>query len=344
MGHNPLDKIKNISTAYMESSVLLAAADLDIFTRIIKNGNSISLEKIVKLIKANLRATEVLLNTLVAMGFLTLTKNQEGEINYSVLSDYSKYLDSSHEDSFIPMLRHMGVCQRSWSRLAWSVLSGKAQNRQNSILGKEEDNLSYIRAMNSAGIWLAEPLIKEMEKAGFLEFKTKTPAILDIGGASGTYTKAFLDILPHAVGAIFDLPIAISEAKKRFEGTGYASRVRYFEGNFFQNSLPKEYDLAWLSAIIHSYSRDESVELYKNAYQSLKPGGKLAIRDHIMENETSSLEGNLFGVNMLVQTSTGRVYTIDEVKEDLEEAGFVNCEMAIKREDMCAVAIGYKEE
>lgn len=52
------------------------------------------------------------------------------------------------------------------------------------------------------------------------------------------------------------------------------------------------------------------------------------------ESRTYPPEGALFALNMLVNTEGGDTYTFAEVKEALEEAGFVNVEMPRKGERM----------
>jgi hypothetical protein len=83
-----------------------------------------------------------------------------------------------------------------------------------------------------------------------------------------------------------------------------------------------------LSAIIHQNSREQNVELFRKAYRALNPCGMLLVRDHIMdEARTWPLEGAMFAINMLANTSGGDTYTFLEVERDLREAGFKNVKL-----------------
>lgn len=343
MSTSPYEKLRSASSGFMRSSILAAAAELDCFTWIISRGNRSGARALSQGLQTDPRGTEVLLDALAATGFL-LKNGIDADALYSVPDEYLSLLDSRHPETFIPLLRHMSCVQRSWSRLTWSVKDGKPQEHQASILGSEEDDISFIQGMNSVAVRLVTPTMESLQQAGILSFSTPKPRILDIGGASGTYARALLETVPDAQVTVFDLPVGIRQAKKRFEGSEFAGRVGLVEGDFMETPLPTGYDLAWLSAIIHGLGRDECVQLYRNIHQSLVPGGRVAIRDYFMSpDRLSPPDGALFGVNMLVNTPEGRVYTFNETKDDLEQAGFGDVRLSVPSPSMSAVVVARKE-
>lgn len=342
MNASPFERLRGIASGYMQSSVLAAAAELDCFTHILARGNSLGAAELAAYLGCEQRGLEVLLDALAAMQLLG-KNSKDGAARYSVTQDYAEALDSREKTTMIPMLRHMAGGQRTWSRLTWSVKDGKPQERHPSILGAEEDRVSFIMAMNSIALQLAGPTVESLRAAGVLDFAVPHPRLLDIGGASGTYTQAFLEALPQASATVFDLSVGIAQARKRFIGSAFEGRVNLIEGDFLRDALPEAFDFAWLSAIIHSHSREESRAIYKNALQALNRGGVLAVRDYMMSpDRTSPPDGTLFGVNMLVNTPHGRVYTFDEVKEDLEAVGFGRVRLAVPGPGMSAVVVATK--
>ena len=87
-------------------------------------------------------------------------------------------------------------------------------------------------------------------------------------------------------------------------------------------NLPGGADFAWVSAICHQHSRQHNRELFAKVYQALVPGGRIAIRDIVMEPcRTQPRDGALFAINMLVNTETGGTFTFEEYAEDLRAAG-----------------------
>ncbi len=336
---NPFDRLRIVSSAYQESCVLIAAAELDLGTRILERSNSSTVEELATAIRLDSRALTVLLDAMVGLGYFT----KSADSRYSVMESFVELLDSRHPKTFVPMIRHQGNCLRGWSQLAWVVAGGIPAQEHSSILGSEADGVSFILAMNSLGRALVGPLVDELKKSGVLMFPKENLRFIDIGGASGTYTLAFLEALPKAEGTIFDLPVGIQEAQRRFGGTPLESRVSFASGNFYQDELPNGFDFAWISAIIHQHGRAESQNLYGKAFRALNSGGRIAVRDFVMDpSRTSPPFGTLFGVNMLVHTPNGMVYTFDEIRADLEAVGFVDVRLAIPAETMSAVVVAEK--
>jgi hypothetical protein len=164
-----------------------------------------------------------------------------------------------------------------------------------------------------------------------------------VGGASGTYTEAFLKELPGSSATIFDLPVSAAQVKRRFAGSALEARVSFVEGDFTRVALPAGFDFAWISAIIHQMNQSESRMLYAKALNALNPGGTVAVRDYVMsENRLSPPDGALFGINMFVNTPSGMVYTYREIKEDLEAAGFKEVAHAVDVPSMAAVVTAKK--
>ena len=337
------DRIRTASS-FQEACALIATAELDLGTQVLERSNSIAATDLASLLKFDRRALTILLDALAGLGYFAkeyMTKSADAR--YSVAEPFIELLDNRHPASFIPMLRHQGNCLRNWSQLANVVSNGIPAQKSSSILGSEADQVSFILAMNTIARTLVDPMLEDLKKHGVLDFAKENIRFLDIGGASGTYTLAFLEALPQAEGTIFDLPVAIREARKRFAGTQLESRVSFAEGDFYLNEFPGGFDFAWISAIIHQHGRAESRALYEKVRRALNPGGRIAVRDFVMEsNRTAPVAGALFGINMLVATRNGMVYTFDEISADLKAAGFVNIQFAVPTDTMSAVVSAEK--
>ena len=163
-------------------------------------------------------------------------------------------------------------------------------------------------------------------------------AMVDVGGASGTWTLALLRAMPDATAVIFDLPDAIKLAEKRIAESGLADRIELAPGDFYRDELPGDCDFAWVSAIIHQHGRERNKEFLAKVYRALRPGGTIGLRDVVMRpDRTAPTPGAMFAVNMLACTDTGMTYTMAEVAEDLEAAGFIEPKLAIQDEFMNSV-------
>jgi len=168
--------------------------------------------------------------------------------------------------------------------------------------------------------------------------------LLDIGGASGSYTQAFLEAYPDMKAKLFDLPSVIKIAQTRLSDTDLINRITFVAGNFYKDELPTGQDLALLSAVIHQNSPEQNIELFRKIYGALQPGGRLVIRDHIMNpDHTQPTSGAFFAVNMLIATIGGGTYSFEEIKASLESAGFAKINLIQPDEQMDGLIEGFKQ-
>jgi precorrin-6B methylase 2 len=216
------------------------------------------------------------------------------------------------------------------------VLNGKPATARPSIRGAKGDLASFIRAMHEISEPLAMPLINSL---GPLKFTH----LLDLGGASGTWTIPFLRLYPKARATIFDRPDVIPMARRLMKKAGLTGRVTLVPGNYLSDAMPSGIDLAWVSAIVHQNSRKQNRAMFAKIFSALEPGGQILIRDVVMDqSRTRPVAGAIFAVNMLVGTPTGGTFTFAELREDLSNAGFVNIKYLLRGEAMDSVVCATK--
>ena len=327
--------LEGFSHSYQSICIIGAAAELDLFTPLIRA--PLTAAALARRCETDLRATVMLLDALAALDILH--KSGDAEPAYRVRDGYRELLDIAHPKTYIPMLRHRVNCIRQWVELARVLTSGKPHKPAASILGPAEDYRSFVLAMHAVGIDFAAGVVDALEQAGCLHFRH----LLDVGGASGTYTLEMLARLPHAQATLFDLPPAIGEARKRFAGTEVEPRIQFAAGDFDVDELPAGCDFAWVSAIIHQFDRGRARALYAKIRRALEPGGKIAVRDFVMQPcRTMPFDGAMFAINMLTATENGMCYTYDEIREDLEAAMFTDIRYAVPSDTMGAIVTAVK--
>lgn len=322
-------QILEMMNGFRASCVMGAAAELDLWTLL--DEQSLTAKQLAEKLQSDLRATTMLLDAVVA---LQLLEKHEG--GYSVPRELRNWLTKDAEGTVLPMLQHASNIMRGWSQLAWTAKGGIPMPRPSSIRGPEADRASFIAAMHSISEPMADGLVAQL---GPLTFRH----LLDVGGASGTWTLAFLRAVPTATATIFDLPNTITQARQRLANTEFTPRVTLAAGDFYADDLPEGADFAWVSAICHQHSRQHNRKLFAKVFKALAPGGRIAIRDIVMEPcRTQPREGALFAINMLVNTDTGGTFTLEEYAEDLKAAGFENPRLLVKHEAMNSVVVAEK--
>ncbi len=323
------EQVLEMGASFMPSCVLGAAAELDLFTLL--DDESLTVEQIAGRLKSDPRATRMLLDAVTSLDLL----DKQGDL-YSVPPELRPLLNLHNPETVLPMVLHRMNILRGWAQLAWVAKAGIPGPRQASIRGPAADREAFVAAMHTVSRPNADPLVGKLQP---LEFRR----LLDVGGASGTWTMAFLKAAPDSTATIFDLPDAIKQARDRFAHSELAGRVTFVPGDFYADRLPAGCDLAWVSAIIHQHSRRHNRELFAKVFEALEPGGRIAIRDVVMDSDrVHPVEGALFAINMLVNTDEGGTFTFDEIAEDLQAAGFVDPDLKVRSEDMNSVVTARK--
>jgi SAM-dependent methyltransferase len=156
--------------------------------------------------------------------------------------------------------------------------------------------------------------------------------VLDIGGGSAAYSIAFVRAAPGIGADVFELPEVLPITREYIEAAGEAERVRTRAGDLLKDELAPgdgalPYDLALLFSITHIISAEENQSLLARCHRALAPGGRLAIHDHVLnDDKTSPRAGAVFAINMLVATRSGGTYSMTEYDSWLRAAGFRSVE------------------
>ena len=324
---NP-QEILALSRNFMECRVLLTGAELDVFTCLAEPDSSRNLaEK-----KGwHARPLAVLLDALTGMGLL-IKKDGLYRTDPALLP----FLRSDSSQTVLPMIRHAASIWKNWSNLTPIVTETGGVKSTAGGFENSEDQEAFIGAMHVVGIARAPKIIQAINPGS-------AQRLIDVGGASGTYTIAFLEACPEMSATLFDLPNVVSMGRARIAEAGLMDRVSIVAGDFYTDTLPAGHDLALVSAIIHMNSPEQNVDLYKKIFNALVPGGRVVIRDHVMKpDHTSPKSGALFAINMLVATPGGGTYTYEEIKTGLIAAGFENIKLIQEGELMMGLVEAYR--
>jgi precorrin-6B methylase 2 len=318
------DDVLELARSYQPACVLAAAAELDLFT--VLADDSLGAGDVANKLGTDLRATTILLDALAA---LELLEKRDGR--FVLPANTARVLTQASPTSVLPMLQHQANCMRRWAQLARVVQTGEPAERRSSIRGETGDEAAFIGAMEVVSAPVASGIVDELGLPAFSH-------LLDLGGASGTWTIAFLRARPDATATLFDLPHVIPMAERRISEARMADRVKLVAGDFLAHPLPPGADLVWVGAIVHQNSRQQNRRLFSAIAEALNDGGHILIRDVLMDDSRMSpVIGALFAINMLVATEGGGTYTFGELREDLEDAGFSGVTVLRRDEGMNSI-------
>lgn len=306
------EDIRDLANAFRASRTLLTAFELKIFTLLDKH--MIPSEEIAKKISADARATDRLMNALCAMGLL---KKVHGKFYNSDIA--SKYLVEGKPD-FMGNLYHTNHLWNNWNHLTNSVINGSSKTSNKDKSEKENWVEAFIGAMHYRGVSQGKIVAMMIDISNVKK-------MLDVGGGSAAFSMEFVKKNPVIKATVLDLPDVIPLTKKYVDDAGLIDNFSFIEGFYLTTDFKDNYDLIFLSAIIHINNYEQNKILIKKCADALNENGMIVISDFIMdEDRTKPYHGALFSLNMLVGTANGDTYTEKEIREWFGSAGLSNVE------------------
>ena len=302
------DDLNSTLRGFQESRVILTAVELDLFAAV---GNGARADEVSARIGSDPRATEMLMNALVAMGLLD---KQDAIFRNTPLS--ARYFVAGSADDARAATMHLVHLWRTWSTLTECVRAGASVFHQEMVDRGEDWTQSFIAAMHRNARARAPLVVGAVGTEG-------VNRMLDVGGGSGAYSIAFASANENLQVDLLDLPTVIPIAQGHIERAGLAGRIRTRSGDLRADKFGGGYDLVFVSAICHMLGPDENKDLLKRCFEALVPKGRAVIQDFILEpDKTAPKSAALFALNMLVGTQAGSTYNEAEYATWLKEAGF----------------------
>ncbi len=300
------DELLERARSFQESRLLLTAIELDVFEAV---GGGAAADEVARRIGADARATEMLLNALVAVG--ALEKNAGAFRNTPATAGHLTGPASERAG----LLHTVNLWDR-WSTLTAAVRRGTAVWRRSDAADAAAWTEAFIAAMHRNASARAPELIAAVGVAGVRR-------MLDVGGGSAAYSIAFAKASPELTADVLDRPQVLPIAARHIAAAGLEARVRTLQGDLTVDEFPGGYDLILVSAICHMLSPAQNLDLFRRIHRALRPGGRVAVQDFILNpDKTAPRAAALFSLNMLVGTEAGASYSELEYAAWLGEAGF----------------------
>ena len=304
--------VARLAGGYAEARAIQTGIELGVFEAL---RNSSTAAQIAGSLACDPRAMELLLDALVSIGLLDKTG-----ASYSLNETSSTYLVKRSPKYLGGMIAFDASLWNAWGRLAESIRTGKPTRSPDMYQNTPEETGRFIGAMDSLvhARGDAEIVSEHLDLSG-------VRAMLDVGSGPATYPIEFCRHYPALRATIFDLPATLQITEKFVRDTGMRDRINLVAGDYRTDKIPGTYDLVFLSNIIHGEGDEENNRLISKLYGCLTPGGRIVIKDHILDDSrTQPTSGAVFALTMLLTTERGKCYSYLEVKAWLSTAGFKN--------------------
>lgn len=292
-------------SCYWRSCILLTAARLDLFEFIGATGKTP--RALAAHFGGNPAGWEIFLNALCGMGLL-----RERRKRYLNTAFAARHLNHRAAVRLWPNYDAL----RKWSGLASALTSGKRPELQIPFLSNSKQAKQLLDSLDLDAREIAPYLLKRVPLK-------KSGGLLDVGGGLGAYSVAFCRRYPNLEATVVEHPKVVPLARRAVREAGMAQRIRVLGVDIVRQPLPQGFDIVLLSNVLHAHGADENGSLLRKIHQSLRPQGRLILRDVLMRGDGTAPEwGTLFSVLLFLHSPRGRCYSIDDILGWLRAAGF----------------------
>lgn len=308
------DRIQDTLYAFMRSQILFTAIDLDVFSCIAEGDNR--LETMQARLTLNERGLRLLLNGLVGIGFLKVS----GGGVYSLPEDVAHFLVKPESTYIGGMVHHCKWLYENWSMLTDAVSSGQPVGGAQSLAQLEIYFSELVKGLYVSNYPTAQKLAEILE----IGSAYRNLEVLDVAGGSAVWSIALLEKDAGSQATVLDFPSVTHVAESYVEQHGLSDRFRYWPGDLEAMDLDgARFDIVVMAHICHMLGPTASQKAFQKLKKVLKPGGRLVVVDFVPDDQRSKQGWPLvFGVNMLITTPEGDVFTGDEYTQWLQAAGF----------------------
>ncbi len=302
--------------AFWASKTVLTAVELGVFTEL--GDGPLDAEALRQRLNLHPRSAVDFFDALVALKFL-----QRENGRYANTPDTAFFLDR-RQPTYAGGILEMGNARLYgfWGSLTEALRTGLPQNEAKeggelfgTIYRSQEKLEGFLSAMTGVSIGAAHAIATKFPWQNY-------KSLADVGCAQGAVPVVVARAHPHLSAIGYDLPVVRPVFEKFAAASGVADRVKFQDGDFFQDPMPTA-DVLIMGHILHDWDLEQKRALLAKAYAALPPGGALIVYEALIDDDRSqNAFGLLMSLNMLIETPGGFDYTGADAQRWMHEAGF----------------------
>lgn len=306
-----LSKLLLDAAGYRKSYIIMAGVEYDIFS-VLSTLHDPTAARIADALGLSERAIQHLLGGLVASDLLIF--DGEHYFNTPTAQTYLVQKSDLYLGASIKTLFDMGI--NTWSTLIDNIKKNTPLAKNRTAEPQAEFWQKLVQSIRPLSVKVAENVARS------LQWKQSTiKRVLDIGGGSGVFGKAFLDQYPDCVVHQVDWP-HVNVVARQFNGND--KRFITTDGDIF--IVPWEdqgpYDVVVISHIVHQEPKERINALLSRVKKCLSDDGLIIINEYCLNREKNFPPYSLiFGLSMVLQNEGGTVYSFLELEEMLAQIG-----------------------
>lgn len=299
--------------AYQRSAALKAALDLDLFT-VLDEGPATAAAAAARC-QASERGMRILCDYLTTIDLLEKSGNRYGLPAHSAafLSQRSQtYLGSTARFLTMPGVKD------NFDNLTGAVRRGGVAPDGNTVAPENPIWIEFARAMTPMMIPAAHTIADVLAVAGAGPLR-----VLDIAASHGMFGITLAQRNPNVEITAVDWAPVLKVAEENAQALGVADRLHRLAGDAFSVDFGSGYDVALVTNFLHHFDDATCTSFLSKVRASMKTGGRVVVLEMVpnADRVTPAVPAR-FSLTMLAGTPAGDAYTLDELRGQLERAGF----------------------
>ncbi|HEV7380561.1 MAG TPA: methyltransferase [Dyadobacter sp.] len=159
-------------------------------------------------------------------------------------------------------------------------------------------------------------------------FRNQPKVLFDVGGNTGKWSFACCGYDPEVKIKILDLPVQLKVARQNATEKGLLDRIDFHAIDLLntEQRIPQGADVIWMSQFLDCFSKEEIVQILKNAHQAASEKTTLYILEPFFDNQAyPAAEYSLVATSLyftIMANGNSKMYSIDVMKDLVKESGF----------------------
>jgi O-methyltransferase/methyltransferase family protein len=308
------ERLQQLGFAYAPPLIISAAVNNKVFDTL-QSGPK-TLEQVKKETGASARGLRAIMDALVGLELL----KKDRQSKYSLTPESQAFLISEKPGTLAGFFGSiLPVMASRWLRLTDIVRDGRPAVAVN----QEAEGTEFFSQLVETIIPMSYPGAQKLADHQKVANSKEQLRVIDLAAGSGIWGIAVAQKSSRVRVTAVDWPGMIPTTKRITEKFGVRDRFNFVEGDLLEANFGSGYDVATLGHILHSEGEQRARQLLKKTFGALKSGGTIAIAEWLVNDDrTKPLPSLMFSVQMLVNTETGDTFSLNEIKNWLEDAGF----------------------
>jgi len=310
------ERLMQLAWGFAPPLAIEAAVRLGIFDAL--DDGSKTLDGIASATQCSPRGLSPVLNLLAGFGLLEKSDKHA----YGLTPESAAFLVSTKPGFQGGLFKHMSQqLVPKWMELTEIVRTGQPMGGVND----ESEGAAFFEQFVEDIFPMSYPSARVLAESLAISKADREVSVLDLASGSGVWGIALAQRSPHVRVRAVDFEGVLPVTRRVTEKFGVAERFTFVPGDLLQADFGSGHQVATLGHIIHSEGEERSRKLLKKTFDALAPGGTIALAEFLVnETRTGPMNGLIFAVNMLVNTTAGGTYSLGEIGAWLQEAGFTN--------------------